>query len=176
MISRTDVDEAAQRIAGLTRLTPVLEADSGQYPGPVWFKCEFLQHTGSFKARGALNRILASQERGELTPAGIVVASGGNAGLANAYAAARLGVPATVFVPAAAPAVKVAKLRDVGAAVVQGGAEYAVAYEAAVAHAAGTGAVYCHAYDQPEIAAGADRHREADRANAAGTQRVRRDT
>ncbi|ACL41377.1 Pyridoxal-5'-phosphate-dependent protein beta subunit [Pseudarthrobacter chlorophenolicus A6] len=155
MISRTDVDEAAQRIAGLTRLTPVLEADSGQYPGPVSFKCEFLQHTGSFKARGALNRILASQERGELTPAGIVVASGGNAGLANAYAAARLGVPATVFVPAAAPAVKVAKLRDVGAAVVQGGAEYAVAYEAAVAHAAGTGAVYCHAYDQPEIAAGA---------------------
>ncbi|KQQ83314.1 threonine/serine dehydratase [Arthrobacter sp. Leaf137] len=155
MISRTDVDEAAQRIAGLTRLTPVLEADRGQYQGPVWFKCEFLQHTGSFKARGALNRILASQERGELTPAGIVVASGGNAGLANAYAAARLGVPATVFVPAAAPAVKVAKLRDIGAAVVQGGAEYAVAYEAAVAHAAGTGAVYCHAYDQPEIAAGA---------------------
>ncbi|MCY1673376.1 threonine/serine dehydratase [Pseudarthrobacter sp. SL88] len=155
MISRTDVDEAAQRIHGLTRLTPVLEADRGQYQGPVWFKCEFLQHTGSFKARGALNRILASQERGELTPAGIVVASGGNAGLANAYAAARLGVPATVFVPAAAPAVKVAKLRDIGAAVVQGGAEYAVAYEAAVAHAAGTGAVYCHAYDQPEIAAGA---------------------
>ncbi|MDQ1054466.1 threonine dehydratase [Arthrobacter sp. SORGH_AS 212] len=155
MINRTDVDEAAQRIAGLTRLTPVLEADRGQYQGPVWFKCEFLQHTGSFKARGALNRILASQERGELTPAGIVVASGGNAGLANAYAAARLGVPATVFVPAAAPAVKVAKLRDIGAAVVQGGAEYAVAYEAAVAHAAGTGAVYCHAYDQPEIAAGA---------------------
>jgi threonine dehydratase len=155
MISRTDVDEAARRIAGLTRLTPVLEADRGQYAGPVWFKCEFLQHTGSFKARGALNRILASQERGELTPAGIVVASGGNAGLANAYAAARLGVPATVFVPAAAPAVKVAKLKDIGAAVVQGGAEYAVAYEAAVAHAAETGAVYCHAYDQPEIAAGA---------------------
>jgi len=155
MISRTDVDEAAERTAGLTRLTPVLEADPGQYPGPVWFKCEFLQHTGTFKARGALNRILASQERGELTPAGIVVASGGNAGLANAYAAARLGVPATVFVPEAAPAVKVAKLREIGAAVVQGGAEYAVAYEAAVAHAAETGAVYCHAYDQPEIAAGA---------------------
>lgn len=155
MISRTDVDEAAQRIAGLTRLTPVLEADSGQYAGPVWFKCEFLQHTGSFKARGALNRILASQERGELASSGIVLASGGNAGLANAYAAARLGVPATVFVPDSAPAVKVAKLRDIGAAVVQGGAEYAVAYEAAVAHAAGTGAVYCHAYDQPEIAAGA---------------------
>src|SRR6476620_239379 len=127
MIGRTDVDEAAQRIAGLTRLTPVLESDRGQYAGPVWFKCEFLQHTGSFKARGALNRILASQERGELTPAGIVVASGGNAGLAHPYAVARLGVPHAVFVPASAPAVKVAKHKDIGAAVVQGGAEYAVA-------------------------------------------------
>jgi threonine dehydratase len=155
MISRDDVNGAAHRIAGLTRLTPVLEADDGQVPGEAWFKCEFLQHTGTFKARGALNRILASKERGELTAAGIVVASGGNAGLANAFAAARLGVPATVFVPAAAPAVKVAKLKAIGAVVVQGGSEYAVAYQAAVAHAAETGAVYCHAYDQPEIAAGA---------------------
>ncbi|MGK3647838.1 threonine/serine dehydratase [Pseudarthrobacter enclensis] len=155
MISRDDVNGAAHRIAGLTRLTPVLETDRGQVPGEAWFKCEFLQHTGTFKARGALNRILASKERGELTSAGIVVASGGNAGLANAFAAARLGVPATVFVPAAAPAVKVAKLKAIGAVVVQGGSEYAVAYQAAVAHAAETGAVYCHAYDQPEIAAGA---------------------
>lgn len=155
MISRDDVNGAAHRIAGLIRLTPVLEADRGQVPGEAWFKCEFLQHTGTFKARGALNRILASKERGELTSSGIVVASGGNAGLANAFAAARLGVPATVFVPAAAPAVKVAKLKAIGAVVVQGGSEYAVAYQAAVAHAAETGAVYCHAYDQPEIAAGA---------------------
>ena len=85
----------------------------------------------------------------------MVVASGGNAGLANAYAAAQLGVPATVFVPESAPAVKVRKLEAIGATVIQGGAEYAVAYEAAIAHAAETGAVYCHAYDQPEIAAGA---------------------
>ena len=156
MITRKDVAEAAQRTAGLLRRTPVLEADRDRFAGPVWFKCEFLQHTGTFKARGALNRILASQERGELTPeAGIVVASGGNAGLANAYAAARLGVPATVFVPAAAPAVKVKKLKDIGATVVQGGDEYAAAYQAAVAHATETGAVYCHAYDQTEIAAGA---------------------
>jgi threonine dehydratase len=84
-----------------------------------------------------------------------VVASGGNAGLANAYAAAQLGVPATVFVPAAAPPVKVRKLEAIGANVIQGGAEYAEAYQAAVAHARETGAVYCHAYDQPEIAAGA---------------------
>ena len=156
MITRTDVDQAATRISGLTRLTPVLEADAGTSPGPLWFKCEFMQHTGTFKARGALNRILACKERGELhAGAGVVVASGGNAGLANAYAAARLGVPATVFVPESAPAVKVRKLKAIGARVVQGGAEYAVAYEAAIAYAAQTGAVYCHAYDQPEIAAGA---------------------
>ena len=156
MITRADVEQAAQRTAGLTRLTPVLEADPGAFPGPVWFKCEFMQHTGTFKARGALNRVLAAKERGELQPdVGVVVASGGNAGLANAYAAAQLGVPATVFVPAAAPAVKVRKLKAVGATVVQGGAEYAEAYQAAIRHAQETGAVYCHAYDQPEIAAGA---------------------
>jgi threonine dehydratase len=156
VITRADVEEAAQRTAGLTRLTPVLQADPGAFPGDLWFKCEFLQHTGTFKARGALNRLLASKERGELKPdVGVVVASGGNAGLANAYAAAQLGVPATVFVPAAAPTVKVRKLKAIGATVIQGGAEYAVAYQAAVAHARETGAVYCHAYDQPEIAAGA---------------------
>ncbi|RDV12242.1 threonine/serine dehydratase [Arthrobacter sp. RT-1] len=156
MITRADVDRAARRTAGLTRLTPVMEADRDAFPGPVWFKCEFMQHTGTFKARGALNRILASKERGELRPeVGVVVASGGNAGLANAYAAAQLGVPATVFVPASAPEVKVRKLKAIGATVVQGGTEYAVAYQAAIAHAKETGAVYCHAYDQPEIAAGA---------------------
>ncbi|MFJ5962212.1 threonine/serine dehydratase [Pseudarthrobacter oxydans] len=156
MITRADVERAARRTAGLTRLTPVLEGDPGDFPGPVWFKCEFMQHTGTFKARGALNRIFAAKERGELKPeVGVVVASGGNAGLANAYAAAQLGVPATVFVPAAAPAVKVRKLKAIGATVVQGGAEYADAYQAAIGHARETGAVYCHAYDQPEIAAGA---------------------
>ncbi|MDP9985298.1 threonine dehydratase [Arthrobacter oryzae] len=156
MISHADIEQAARRTAGLIRRTPVLQADPGVFKGEVWFKCEFMQHTGTFKARGAINRILASKERGELrADVGIVVASGGNAGLANAYAAKQLGVPATVFVPEAAPAVKVAKLRAIGASVVQGGAEYAAAYQAAVAHAEETGAVYCHAYDQPEIAAGA---------------------
>jgi threonine dehydratase len=156
MITHADIDQAARRTAGLIRRTPVMQADPGVFNGPVWFKCEFMQHTGTFKARGAVNRILASKERGELrTDVGIVVASGGNAGLANAYAAKQLGVPATVFVPEAAPAVKVAKLRAIGATVVQGGAEYAAAYQAAVAHAEDTGAIYCHAYDQPEIAAGA---------------------
>ncbi|MCU1517660.1 MAG: threonine dehydratase [Pseudarthrobacter sp.] len=156
MITRTDVDEAAARIAGRIRVTPVLKADAGMFPGDVWLKCEFMQHTGTFKARGALNRVLASRERGELKDdVGIVVASGGNAGLANAYAAKELGVPATVFVPETAPAVKVKKLWAIGATVVQQGTEYSEAFDAAMAHAAETGAVYCHAYDQPEIAAGA---------------------
>ncbi len=156
LITRADVDEAAARIAGRIRVTPVLKADGGSFPGEVWLKCEFMQHTGTFKARGAFNRVLACRERGELKDdIGIVVASGGNAGLANAYAATEVGVPATVFVPEAAPAVKVGKLRAIGATVVQGGAEYSEAYDAAMAYAAEAGAVYCHAYDQPEIAAGA---------------------
>jgi len=138
------------------RRTPVIEADRGSFSGNVWLKCEFMQHTGTFKARGAFNRVLARRERGELKEdIGIVVASGGNAGLANAYAAAQAGVPAAVFVPETAPAMKVKKLRESGASVIQRGAEYAVAYDAAIEYAAETGAVYCHAYDQPEIAAGA---------------------
>jgi threonine dehydratase len=156
LITRTDVEEAAVRIAGRVRVTPLLKADAGLFPGDVWLKCEFMQHTGTFKARGALNRVLACRERGELNEGtGIVVASGGNAGLANAYAAKELGVPATVFVPEAAPAVKVKKLREIGATVIQHGSEYSEAYDAAMAYAGETGAVYCHAYDQPEIAAGA---------------------
>ncbi|MGA7204472.1 MAG: threonine/serine dehydratase [Specibacter sp.] len=156
MITVADVDQAATRIAGRVRHTPIVALDAAHSPGQVWLKCEFLQHTGTFKARGAFNRVLACRERGELDPAvGIVVASGGNAGLANAHAAAAVGVPATVFVPESAPAVKVKKLKAAGATVVQKGAEYAEAYNAAIAFAAEKGAVYCHAYDQAEIAAGA---------------------
>ena len=151
MITRTDVAVAAQRIAGRVRRTPVIEIESDA----LWFKCEFMQHTGSFKARGAFNRILAAQQADALDPrVGVVVASGGNAGLAVAYAAAAVGVPAQVYVPVTAPAVKVAKLRALGAHVEQVGREYAEAYEAAVKRAADTGAVYCHAYDQAEIVAG----------------------
>lgn len=155
MITRADVEAARHRIAGRVRRTPMLavEAASG---GTNWFKLEYLQRTGTFKARGAFNRIIAASEDGDLDPeVGIVVASGGNAGLANAFAARTLGVPATVFVPEGAPRVKVEKLRQYGAEVVLRGIEYADAYDAAVRHAESTGAVYCHAYDQPAIAAGA---------------------
>jgi threonine dehydratase len=86
---------------------------------------------------------------------GLVAASGGNAGLANAYAAAALGVPATVFVPENAPRVKVERLLAYNATVRRTGAEYIDAYEAAQEYVAQSGVLFCHAYDQPETAAGA---------------------
>jgi threonine dehydratase len=139
---------AEQRIAGRVRRTPVLDT------GPVIFKLEYLQHAGSFKTRGMLNQILAGAERGALPEAGIIAASGGNAGLAAAYAARELGVPAEVYVPLNAPAVKVAKLTKLGARVVQVGSEYAEAYAAAVVQADVTDALFCHAYDDADMVAG----------------------
>lgn len=157
-IGRSDVEAAWERVRPVVRRTPVLGPEPGAREGlgTLTLKLEFLQHTGTFKARGAANRVLAAQADGSLDPrVGIVVASGGNAGLANAWVAARLGVPATVFVPTTAPPVKVALLESYGATVVRAGSEYAAAFEAAQEHVARTGAVYCHAYDQPQIAAGA---------------------
>lgn len=156
MISRSDVQTAAARIRGRVRRTPLIEVDPSPFApaSEVWFKLEQLQHTGSFKARGAFNRLLAAAEREQLADAGVVAASGGNAGLAVAYAATRYGVPARVYLPENAPPVKVTKLHTLGATVVQVGQKYADAYEAATKHAAETGALFCHAYDQPEICAG----------------------
>jgi threonine dehydratase len=157
-VDRADIENAAHRIRDQVRRTPLQLVE----PGDAWLpaggclKLELLQHTGTFKPRGAFNRILSAQETGELDPeVGIVVASGGNAGLANAYAAAVAGVPATVFVPTIAAPVKVRRLREYGATVIAHGNEYAEAFEAATERVAETGAVLCHAYDQPEICAGA---------------------
>jgi threonine dehydratase len=148
MISRTDVEAARLRVGSRVRRTPVFQADG------LWLKLEQLQHTGSFKARGAFNRVLAAVERDGLPPAGVVAASGGNAGLAVAHVARELGIPAEVYVPETAPAVKVARLRALGASVRQVGREYAEAYEAATKRAADSGALFCHPYDQPEVCAG----------------------
>ena len=154
LITRDDVLAARARISGYVRRTPLLPPEAPSHP--LWLKCEFLQYTGTFKTRGAFNRQLAARERGELDPTiGIVVASGGNAGLANAYAAAALGVRATVFVPETAPPIKIERILEYDARVRQVGAEYAEAYEAAVDYANTRGALLCHAYDQLEIAAGA---------------------
>lgn len=156
MITYADVEAATHRIAGRVRRTPVAEVDPGAFTpaGRVWLKLEFMQHSGSFKARGAFNRILAAAETGELPAEGVIAASGGNAGLAVAYAAKSLDIPAEVYVPTTAPIVKVTKLGALGATVVQHGTEYAEAYEAATKRAADTGALFCHAYDQPEVCAG----------------------
>ncbi|MBO2447250.1 threonine/serine dehydratase [Actinomadura barringtoniae] len=155
MITSFDARTAASRIAGRVRRTPVADVDSGgQHGSRLWFKLEHLQHTGSFKARGAFNRLLSAAEEGGLPAEGVVTASGGNAGLAVAYAASEVGVPAEVYVPVNAPATKVAKLRAIGATVVQVGDRYAEAAEAATKRAADTGALFCHAYDQPEVCAG----------------------
>jgi threonine dehydratase len=155
-LSGHDVRAAASRVAGHVLRTPVVEVDptAGDPVGTLWLKLEQLQHTGSFKARGAFNRILAAAERAALPDSGVVAASGGNAGLAVAYAAARSGASAEVYVPETAPPVKVGKLRALGAEVVQVGTRYADAYTAAVERAERTGALFCHAYDQPEICAG----------------------
>jgi threonine dehydratase len=148
-VSVGEVRAAAERIAGRVRRTPVIQVAPG-----LTFKLELLQHTGSFKPRGAFNRLLSAKERGELTGQGVIAASGGNAGLAVAYASRELGVPARIFVPVNTPAQKLTKLRTLGAEVVQVGNEYAEAYQSALEARDESGALLVHAYDQPEVVAG----------------------
>lgn len=156
MISQRDIQVAAVRTRGRIRTTPLVEVDHNTFvpAARVWLKLEQLQPTGSFKVRGVYNRILTAAEKGQLSEVGVVTASGGNAGLAVAYAAAQNETPARVYVPSAAPDVKVAKMRKLGADVVKVGSKYADAFQAAAEHAANSGALLCHAYDQPEICAG----------------------
>ena len=151
-----DVKAAAERIAGVTRTVPVVPAGPAA-PGTaeVHFALDFLQHSGSFKDRGAANFVAAHREAATLPEAGVVIASGGNAGLACAWAAAAQGVRATVFVPTTAPQVKVDRLRALGADVRQAGREYAEALAASRRFAEESGALSSHAYDDPYIAAGA---------------------
>jgi len=152
MTSRTDIAAAATRIAGHVRHTPVLHlsaADLG-LGFPVTLKLELLQHTGSFKPRGAFNRLLSAA----LPAAGVIAASGGNHGAAVAYAARALGVPAEIFVPELTPPAKVARIASYGAHVAQGGETYAEALAASRARQAQTGALEVHAYDHPAVLAG----------------------
>ncbi len=150
------MEVAAGRVGRFVRRTPVTSVtwDGSDGSRQVWLKLEHLQHTGSFKARGALNRVLAAAEKGQIAPAGIAVASGGNAGLAFAYAARQAGTTARIFVPVTAPAFKVNRLKALGADVVQVGERYQDAYQAMLVDADETGALMCHAYDQPEVCAG----------------------
>lgn len=117
----------------------------------VWLKLEQLQTGGSFKARGMLNRLLSNP----IPPSGVMVASGGNAGIATAAAAQVLGVRCEVFVPEVCPPAKRARLAALGADVLVTGAAYADALQACLARQQQSGALLTHAYDQPEVLVGA---------------------
>ncbi|MGJ7544585.1 threonine/serine dehydratase [Variovorax sp. LT1R16] len=117
----------------------------------VWLKLEHLQIAGSFKARGMMNRLLAQP----IPAAGVVVASGGNAGIATAAAARALGVRCEVFLPGVSPEAKRARLRSLGAEVTVVGDAYADALAACLARQRESGALLTHAYDQLEVVAGA---------------------
>jgi threonine dehydratase len=152
MITTSDIAEAAARIAPHVRHTPVIEVDGGSLSldFAVKLKLELLQHTGSFKPRGAFNRLL----RAAIPPAGVIAASGGNHGAAVAYAARALGVGAEIFVPAGTPITKVNRIAGYGARVIQGGDAYADALAASHARRAETGALEVHAYDDADVLAG----------------------
>lgn len=137
------ITEAADRIAGHVRETPVMMADSLGLNEPVALKLEHLQHTGSFKARGAFNTLLA----GPVPDAGLVAASGGNHGAAVAFAAQTLGHPAHIFVPEMAGPAKIALIRETGAALTVVPGAYSDALFAAETFERKTGAIQIHAYD-----------------------------
>jgi threonine dehydratase len=144
LVSPDDVERAAGLIGGRVRTTPVIE-----HAG-VTLKLELLQHAGSFKTRGAFNRLLST----ELPGAGVIAASGGNHGAALAYVAASLGVRAEVFVPSTSPAVKRANIERFGATVHVIEGYYDDAQEAADARQAESGAMMIHPFDHPGTVAG----------------------
>lgn len=152
-ITRERIAAMEPRIRPYIRHTPVLRVDMADFDRPplaVDLKLECLQHSGSFKARGAFTNLL---ER-PVPAAGVVAASGGNHGAAVAYAAMRLGHKATIFVPEVSPAAKLQRIRGYGAELVVGGARYAEALAASEAFAEKTGALQIHAFNQEETLVG----------------------
>ncbi len=145
---KSEILAARDRIAGHAQITPVMQSNALGYP--VELKLEHMQHTGSFKARGAFNTLLSM----DVPSAGVVAASGGNHGAAAAYAAHALGHPAKIFVPELAGPSKISLIERIGAdlSVVPG--EYANALTMAQAHEAESGAMQIHAYDAPATVAG----------------------
>ncbi len=158
LLNRSDIDSALRLFDGhgtaFLRKTPVFKLDGralGLKVGEVWLKLEQLQVGGSFKARGMFHRILANP----IPASGVIIASGGNAGIAAAAAARALGVACEVFVPKITGAAKRERLHQLGATVVVGGTAYAQAHEACLQRQRLSGALLLHAYDQPEVVAGA---------------------
>lgn len=157
---RSEIDSASRRLrersGDFLRQTPLWKLPASAFgltvPGvQVWLKLEHMQVSGSFKARGMMNRLLAN----DIPDSGVVVASGGNAGIATAAAAKALGVRCQVFLPGVSPEAKRARLRALGAEVVVVGELYPDALAACLARQQETGALLTHAYDQPEVVAGA---------------------
>lgn len=138
-----EIRSAMDRIKPHVRRTPVLDQVDIGLSRPVSLKFEQMQHTGSFKARGAFNTLLSEN----VPEAGVVAASGGNHGAAVAYAAAQLGHRANIFVPELAGPAKIDLIRRAGAELHVVPGAYANAFEAAQAFEAETGAMQVHAYD-----------------------------
>jgi threonine dehydratase len=147
-----EIEAAARRLHGHIRRTPVMPLELGAFGthAQVTLKLEQLQHSGSFKARGAFNALLSMP----VPEAGVVAASGGNHGAAVAFAARALGHKVEIFVPTLASASKVARIGSYGAAVTVVPGGYADALVAAGRRAAETGALSIHAYDAAETVAG----------------------
>ncbi len=157
-ITPADIEAAAARIRPHVHETPLWRLPGSALGLPpdapafeVWLKLEHLQRSGCFKARGMFNRLLSNP----IPAGGVIVASGGNAGIATALAARALGVRAEVFVPSVSSPAKRERLAALGAKVVIAGDAYAEALEACEARQRETGALMTHAYDQPEVVAGA---------------------
>lgn len=146
---KDEIDAAATRIAGKVVRTPVMVSDA-LWSHPVELKLEQLQHTGSFKARGAFNTLAAVA----VPDGGVVAASGGNHGAAVGFAAQRLGHKAQIFVPELAGPAKIALIRRTGANLTVVPGEYADAYDMARRYEAEQGAMQVHAYDAIPTVAG----------------------
>lgn len=149
MITRDEISLTYDTIRPYIRRTPVVELELGELPS-VTLKLEQLQCAGSFKARGAFANLLLR----EVPPAGVVAASGGNHGVAVAYAANRRGVPARIFVPTVSAPAKMERIRQLGAELVVTGDRYADALAAAQDWTASSGAMSVHAFDQRETLLG----------------------
>jgi threonine dehydratase len=135
------------------RRTPVIDVNASEFDLPacaLTVKLELLQHSGSFKARGAFTNLLTR----DVPKAGVVAASGGNHGVAVAYAAMKLGIPAKIFVPSVASPAKVQRIRDYGADLTIEGDRYADALAASEIWTRETGAMPVHAFDQNETIMG----------------------
>ena len=152
-VSPATIVQCEKLIRPYIRRTPVVEVDGGEFGLPahiLTLKLELLQHSGSFKARGAFANLLTR----DVPKAGVVAASGGNHGAAVAYAAMKLGKPAKIFIPSISSPAKIARIRDYGADLAIEGDRYADALAASETWARQTGAMPVHAFDQNETIMG----------------------